>query len=297
MHHTHIASSGLAAWEEQGFSQSIHVQGRQPLHIIREMPTKKSAGNPIVYVPGWGAPPEAIQPMVAALASLGKVAFALNEPHANHGTGTKDRMILKMIDALDPEVHTRKIDFICHSEGAIHCLRAVLQHPERFGTVMLMNPAGSLRKESLLGLMTRVVGDFFQNIAHCTCTHVGRKRHKEKARLKHLLALFIGQQRIVPLHPIASFSEVEEMAHVHIASLLRRLRILRSSGRYTPQIALLWSEGDHAFPLEESELTPSHYDSLTILPGKHERHTTPLQRPMKYMKAAVRIIEESKHRR
>lgn len=121
-----------------------------------------AGGHPIIVCLGWLERPETFAQNARCLGIEGKQVIAADTMQS--GTIKKKDVEERKEAILETLLDAKKIkrcDIVAHSEGALFALRAVVRQPHRFATVVLVNPAGCIGKDSALRLAFRYIREIF----------------------------------------------------------------------------------------------------------------------------------------
>ncbi len=204
-------------WEETG---KIKI-GEQELKTYHVSPENPESETPTLVVPGWSATPEVVKENMRAIVAEGIEAVAVEAPHGSehsieapeHVGEVADaelRRIASFMSMLDAS-KIEKTDAIGHSEGGLDVLLAAAMYPERFNTVVLVNPAGMIENFNLGKLMAGFALDGIRS-------NYFAKKQGTVAEKKRQDALSIPNMFSEPLH---SLKEINSMAKSKAYELLR----------------------------------------------------------------------------
>ena len=123
-------------------------------------PESTSSSESVLIVPGYSESLTHNKKLVDTLAKTGYDAFTFTQPRRRGKTGLTDPIVrqgdivLKALDIATGEGD--KIHAVAHSMGCAAVLYAALQAPERFASIMLMQPLGMVGEQSFGELLGRV---------------------------------------------------------------------------------------------------------------------------------------------
>jgi pimeloyl-ACP methyl ester carboxylesterase len=157
--------SAPAAGAEAKNDSAIEKKNREDWQEQKESLLEK-LNLPIMFCPGWIQNSESQK---RNLRTMYKEGCRMILPDSLHGIPTKElekngstkgmakaelRKAAMLLATLN-ERSVDQVDAIAHSEGAINLVMAALLAPERFRNIVLIDPAGMIGKDNLIGLAVR----------------------------------------------------------------------------------------------------------------------------------------------
>ncbi|OGN10023.1 MAG: hypothetical protein A3J46_04105 [Candidatus Yanofskybacteria bacterium RIFCSPHIGHO2_02_FULL_41_11] len=113
---------------------------------------------------GWGTTPDSYKDNIVGLAEKGRRVLAVDNVYGVEGTsaegvdaqkakelGLEGLMLDKVVaylKMLDMKKGLDKVDVVAHSEGAIHAIYAAMLRPDRFRSMVLVDPAGMVGEDN-----------------------------------------------------------------------------------------------------------------------------------------------------
>ena len=258
--------------------QSIQLDG-QPVEVIDAAPDHPTSEVPVLYAPGWNPDATVLRQIMPELTKVGRRGIALCAPHGIGGkSNDPETRKAQAVLALIKEKNLSKVDAIGHSEAGLYLIEAALKEPEKFRSILLINPAGIIGKDSLPGLAARFVKSMVLDFSRRCQELVQKGKHQEHSRLmRHILKG--GGPSLSPYAP----KEVNALASRQVGD---SLSTLREKGVH---ICIMRTKGDEAFPVTRSTLQPKDYDSLVEVEGAHD---FPIIEPEKFIPLAIQALEK-----
>jgi pimeloyl-ACP methyl ester carboxylesterase len=217
---------------------------------------------PVVVAPGWGETPRVFAKAIAILAASGRRTICVKHPRwgggyerwagAQPAEVRKAKNILATMDACG----VQKADAIAHSEGAINILLAAHEAPDRFRTIILVGPAGLLKKDRLLPLMLRLLWKVLLSI-------VTAIRRPEQRR-----AILVGLKEgnlYLLANPVRGVREGMAIATARMGSLIRPLRKWHGV-----KIIVVSGVDDPLFAMQRLQQLDCKLDGFVSVRGVHD---------------------------
>lgn len=220
---------------------------------------------PLFFIPGWGASPLTVQNFVSELTSLGRTVFVLDHEHLD---SCENKLMERYLDVPCLEYNkayglstiiTRKnlkeVDILSHSEGAVAAIVAAHMNPSNFRHVVLINPAGLLKKDSLIRLSMRFLFAIYHHI------------HFSKGKVHALsVTLWLNVLWYVLWNPVQSLREAFRLPYCDI-----RKYILETASKNVCQISAITAVSDRVFPHAQilTSLKSIPEINITSIPGNH----------------------------
>lgn len=137
-------------------AETLNVRDIQPEQLKTEVPT--------VWMKGWGTTSDSYKDNILGLAERGRRVLAVDNVYGVEGAeaeevdaqkakelGLEGLMLDKVIaylKMLDMKEGLDKVDVVAHSEGAIHAIYAAMLRPDRFRSLVLVDPAGMVGEDN-----------------------------------------------------------------------------------------------------------------------------------------------------
>jgi pimeloyl-ACP methyl ester carboxylesterase len=240
---------------------------------------------PLLFAPGWIQNPKNHK---EACFQMSETGCRVVVPDALHGIApekveaTKDAndiaraelrkaaMLLKTLD----ERNIPRADVVAHSEGAIYAAIAATAAPERFRNFVLVDPAGMIGKDSVLGLAIRSAREGGED----------KKRH---AREPFEVQLVGGKNKEYALTAGKTLAEVHAISKSDITDMLE---FLRNKGI---NVSVMTGADDKFFPMEMMNKPggPASVKNVRGFYSVKEGHFRLIQRPSQYARFVVQALE------
>ena len=203
---------------------------------------KNGEGDHIVVVPGYSESITHNRQLVDAIAKKGGYdVLTFSQPRKNALVHPLDRqrdIILSVLDAsLDADV---AVHGVAHSLGSLSLLRAAALRPERFKSLILMQPPGITAELSLLQLARRVSRKTTNN-------HINTARRGvyPSASLRHVLRSLLSSFHVIARNPRLALKEAN-VARKH--SLADDIASVRTHGI---PMHVITAHGDELFSVKD----------------------------------------------
>ena len=208
--------------------------------IIDINPEEKKSDMSVLVAPGWGKMVSQVKEnLLQVLADDGgRRVLATDYPRemrldtANLPEEVPAQELQKAAALLEllEEKEIKKTDAIGHSEGGLYLPIAAVLEPEKFRNLVLVNPAGMIGQDSLLGLAYRFM---IKEGSKSTLPKAAEKGERVKAFLDYAIK-----------HPVMSLKEVKQISQADIYDLLK---FLKEQGIH---IAVVATNSDDVFTME-----------------------------------------------
>ena len=240
---------------------------------------------PVIVAPGWSESFRVFEDSLRVLVGEGRRASSIAHARGGEMPDAKSEhaiMELRKATALlkiVEEAGAEKVDAIAHSEGAINLMIAASISPEKFRSIVLVNPAGLIGPDKFLPLISR----FTKNIVTSALegamepSSIVRRSKGGAAAVSYATTNFSN-----------AFKEANEISKSDIHNLLQDLH-----GKGV-RIAVIHGVDDPVFPMkrmnkERSELTAQEIDGFVSVKGGHNEIYV---HPEQYMKSAAGLLEK-----
>ncbi len=230
-------------------------------------PEREKEANPVFFIPGWSETPESYEQLLEELAKKGRKSFALNYNKfpVTELVGSSEIVKSEALYEVLKQKEIPKADLIAHSEGGVVALIAAATNPENFDKIILINPAGLLKDDSHLKLISR----FVQHTLEATASLIT----KPETRKKQLQTLFDINTYPLKRPERALVEEPATMAQ----DFSYLLEPLREAGL---KIVLINNEQDKVFP--QAEVKDNAADKVDYYLTAVGEHNQLLLEPEKY---------------
>lgn len=250
-------------------------------------PDEVKGDLPVLVAGGWSEGRNALKGTGEELFDNGYHTVLVD--HARHGKPSAESF-----DSFDKETHHKantlqkvleatnidKADVIAHSEGSLNAVLAALQNPDKFGSLVLVAPAGMIGSDSIF----KLAGRFASKVARGATKDV-----IDNPRIAANLSL--GVQSYVAKNPAKSSSEVSALANTTIDDALAYLR------HQGVRVGILQSAKDPVFPanrIKDHVMLDGPYqnvDSYASVANRKAGHDDLLINPERSTLAAVQMLE------
>ncbi len=270
-------SRSESAWLKKYNAQEVELPGGT-VEVIDVAPKHLTSTIPILYAPGWNPDAQVLRLIMPEITKAGRRGIALCAPHgidvpSDDAETRKTQAVLSLLDVKKLE----KIDAIGHSEAGLYLVEAALKEPEKFRSILLVNPAGVIGPDSLPNLAARFVKGVTLDVLG-RCRDLLDRGHLQHSRLlRHIVR---GSKSGLSSH---APKEVEAMSSRQIPE---KLRTLREMGIH---ICIVQTKDDKAFPASRRMLSPADYDELIEI--EQGGHNFPLLEPEKFMPIALQAFD------
>jgi len=205
-------------------------------------PENKKFETPVMVVQGWGRNGETFRKRpLEVLANQGRRVLAFDSPRKIKIDTEQLPPELPMeelqkagaiIDVLNQK-GIEKTDAIAWSEGGLNLAMAAYMHPERFRNLVLVEPAGMIGRDSLLGLAYRFC--------------IKENRQSKIPRDESI----IGFIKYIAAHPMMCLHEMKQISEADIYELLKALK------KAGIGISVVFGTSDQVFPMDRVQETYS----------------------------------------
>jgi len=254
------------------------------LEITDILPETLKDEIPIVVLPGWGETPATHKDTLNTIASLKRRAIAINVPRLG-GVRTEDgyprseyNKAIALIDTLNKK-ELKTVDLIAHSEGAIPAIIATLNNPERFRSIVFVDPAGLIGGDAIPKLAARFAGMLAKDALRMAKVPVNKKLNMLRA-VREATKSFLA-------NPPRGVQEVNTIAASDIYEMLTALKEVGI------KVSVIHGINDSLFPIEKVLQTAKEKSSMDTIgfysvKGDHREISV---HPEKYTALAVNALE------
>lgn len=212
------------------------------LEVTDISPEKLKDKVPIVVVPGWGETPTTHKDTLNTIVSLNRRAIAIKIPRLGGdepGSSSHRSEYNKagaLIDTLNKK-ELKEVDLIAHSEGAIPAIITALTYPDRIRSIVFVDPAGLIGKDSTSKLTVRMVGMLAKDALRWAKAPGNKKSNMLRAA-REATKMFLK-------NPIRSVREAITVASVDIYDSLKALR------ETDIKVSVIHGINDSLFPMKK----------------------------------------------
>jgi pimeloyl-ACP methyl ester carboxylesterase len=226
--------------------------------------------TPVFLSMGWGGTPKAYGINILRLSKNRRVLSYKNThgieakptdkvnklPHAEF---RKAMAILAILENKKVE----KTDAIGYSEGGMNILLAAILNPEKFSSIVLVNPAGLLESDNMIKLTLRFIKDLLLHFKDAATQTSAKQR---KSVLFKWGRFYGGMVNSILENPVKALGEVEAMSNFNIRDIMKQLR-----EKYGIKISIVVNKNDSAFPPDSfrDTLEGCYDDFQELEEGRH----------------------------
>ena len=264
------------------------------VEVVDIVPNVQKFKVPVILGVGWGGRSNAYKNNVLFLAKTGRRTIIIDAIHGidykmtseddNDLPAAELRKAVALINVLDNK-NINKVDAIGYSEGGIYVTLAALLHPEKFRSLVLVNPGGMIGKDG----EARLTAGFLQDLVKHFIKSIGNKEH-----LRRFAAFYGGMFKSAISDIIKAVHEISAISDSQIQEFLHKLKN-KGIG-----ISIIHSVDDHAFPMDRMKkiTKPKHVDNFYSVKGSHgdfviqaERYTAIVERALNDLENKRRSIK------
>lgn len=265
-------------WSKKYEPEIINLGG-QDVEVIDAEASEQSSDIPILYSPGWNPDGQVLRQIVPSITQGGRRGIAFSAPHGIpvDSTDPVERKS-EAVHALLENKEIEQVDAIGHSEAGLYLVEAALKNPERFRSILLVNPAGINGPDTIPKLSFRFVQGMVSDFAGRCRDLFERGEHQKHSRLlRHYVRG--AKSSLSPQSP----REVQAMSERQIPE---KLRELRAKG---VRVSIIQTTDDKAFPPSQNQLSEDDCDSYLEVEGSHD---FPIVEPERFMSLALQELEK-----
>lgn len=225
------------------------------MRIYRNGPT---TAHKVLVVPGFSESITHNKALVDIVASKGYNTFTFSRPRGGPSRHPLDRqkdIVMSALMATVPE--NEKVHAVAHSLGSATLLRAAREHPERFASLLLMEPSGIVSIQSLRELVHRASIKTKNN-------QQAVSRNEPSVTLRQIIRAQLASSVIIARNPILAFKEARVATRHSIADdivAIMRLNI---------PIHIVNAYGDELFSIDRAGIG---YDQIMTFAGSYSSIT------------------------
>ncbi len=254
--------------------------------VIDVAPETQKTEVPVLIAPGFGEGPKALELNMKTFYENGKRTLTFDAPHGVRVEGAEKKLDANefaareyrkaaALKAVIGKKNLDKVDGVGHSEGCIYLVLAALEHPERFRSLVLVNPGGMVGEDNFLSLVARA--------------YEHQKAQTRQAKVDSRVAAIIEATRgertkNVTMSPLQSVDAARAIAATQIHELLVDLK---SKGI---GIAVIHGVHDLIFPMERVQkmAKTEQLDGFYSVKGGHSEF---LLHPEQYTRLANHALD------
>jgi len=255
------------------------------LEITDLIPEYPKDEVPVILLSGWGETPITHKDSLQTIKKTGRRAIAIRTPRLG-GVKSEDgypkaeyNKARALIDTLNKK-EIREVDIIAHSEGSIPAIIAAELFPERIRSIIFVEPAGLMDKDSRVKLALRF----------CTmlAKDAGRFLQGTKAEKANLFRASGEALKYFASNPKRAIEEAGTIASADIYNLLEKIEELGV------KVSIIQSTEDTIFPMDKVLKTAKEKRRVATIgfysvKGDHREISV---HPEKYTALAVNALED-----
>lgn len=234
----------------------------------------------IVLSPGYSETITHCKELVDMLAGKGYSALTYSQPRRGYTSdllGREKTIVLSLIGATIPA--GKKTHVVTHSYSAAAVLRAALERPELFASVLLMQPSGMAGNQSLFKVVRQIGKKMIETQAGAIRDRRAKKQaistgepQERSASFRQVLSTQLASTAMVVKNPLLSLQEAKLVVRHSIVNDIAAVKQLGIP------VYVISAYSDELFNLTKSGVG---YEDIVTLPGayisvadKHARHDT-----------------------
>lgn len=258
------------------------------VRVIDIKPAGYEKNDPILFVPGWLGTFLKYESTVREIFEDGRRVISVEYPR--YGGDAPDsneyfEIQLQKAGMLRGTITTKnlkKLDIIAHSEGAINSMIAVRKMPDVFEKIVLINPAGLIRKDNIFYLLFRLLRPEkrrelkAQRELQCTSNPFANySMQKPKLSESYREKMSKITKELISNILINPFRLINEAYAISRSSIYKDLLYAKKIGKH---VAIILSDNDKVVPEgrirkdiyhEEKKAGQPIVDMLIVLKGEH----------------------------
>ncbi|MFH0890796.1 MAG: alpha/beta fold hydrolase [Candidatus Liptonbacteria bacterium] len=296
---TNIFLRDYSVREQIEGAAAVEIDGER-VKVVDISPEKLKTETPLLVAPGWAATPKFLQDNIEGFVrgdgAGGRRTLCLDTPHgvdlrgAQGGSSISRTAARRKVGQVSrqetaedylteetiSEAELRKVaaavkvmeekgisqvDVVAHSEAGINMLLAAALYPEKFRNIVLVNPAGLMKKDNTAALATRFSYDNVRRtLAEVASGFPGGKRFAQRTNTAGLEII-----KSVAKNPLRSLKEVVAIANTHTGELIDELK---TKG---VRVSIIHTTKDRAFPIQRVKEMASarEIDEFYTIEGGH----------------------------
>ena len=264
-------------WGRKYDAETIKLNG-EPVEVIDVSPKHLRSPVPVLFAPGWSPDTAMLRQIMPAFVKAGRRGIAISAPHGIHvESGDPEMRKAEAVLELIKQKHLPKVNAIGYSEAGLYLIDAACREPEKFRSIVLVCPAGTLKKDSVPWLAGRLLKQMMIEMGD-TFLGLFDGKHTPHSRLIRNIA-----KGTIPSFSPHSSREARALAERQIVDTLIALR-----EKGVP-VCIIQTSEDRVFPLERSVLPPTAYDKLFVMEGSHGLLYL---KPEKIIPVALKMFED-----
>jgi len=272
----------------EGFNQES--QALSELEVVDVLPEKEAQGLPVFIAPGWGNTSLTFKNIMGEFTKNGHRSLLVEHKRAqtmssiDEQYSTEDlQRAFEIIEALDKK-GIAQTDAVGYSEGTIDLVVAATLFPERFRSLVLLNPNGVIGEDSFAKLVAR----FHAEIARNTVSSFGSKEE-----IKATLAVYKDVASEILKNPALAARETLSIAK---SNTLPALANLKQKGI---RISIIAGVDDKMFPIKkmQEEVKAEHVDGFYSVKGGHFEAFKKPEQYTSLIRAAFSALEKKSEKK
>ena len=256
------------SFEEQWEHPEKVQIGERIIEVEDIKPNQKKTETPMIIGLGWSETPEVHKGNIKVYVEKGRRVISPDTPHGIDAPPQENypAVELRKMTALVKTIEEKgvdKVDIVAHSEGAVFSVMAAYFYPEKFRSLVLVNPAGMIGEDNVVRLGVGFSADLIKQII----TEAKKEKPNEGQTTGGSLDA-LGGIKVLAQNPRASVESVFAMAN---SDLREMLISIREKGI---KVAVVAGVDDGAFPIEKMQKTLGleHVDGFYSVKGTHNSY-------------------------
>lgn len=264
--------------------------------VVDIKPENEKSENPVLFAPGWSLPMKIIQKgPLENLAGKGRRVISLAHPRFSEDSENIDKFdksiekagikninnpseqarkaftLLSVLERKQKKEDFEKVDAVGYSEGGVNLLLLAHTYPEKFNSVVLMNPSGITTGKNVD--RREVIKRFAGELGNLVLNSNSRDK----------LDISKGVAKYIVSNPKRSIQESKESS---VSNTLDIIREVREKG---VKVVIISSVNDELFSAETSSKSfkSDEIDGFVSVQG---RHFNAVEKPNVYMKAIDELL-------
>lgn len=243
--------------------------GEREIEIEDIKPENGKTAVPTIIGLGWSERPEAHKGNIKTFVDKGRRVISPDTPHGIEAPPKENypTVELRKMAALVRTLEARgieKADIVAHSEGAVFSVMAAYFYPERFRSLVLVNPAGMIGSDNIKRLAIGFSSDLIRQVIN----EAKKEKPNEGQTTGGGAIDALGGTKVLAENPRAAIESVFAMAN---SDLRNMLIAIKEKG---VRIAVIAGVNDRAFPIDKMQtaLGLEHVDGFYSVKGTHNSY-------------------------
>ena len=257
-----------SSFEKQWVNPEKIQVGKRVIEVEDIKPEKQKTDVPMIVGLGWSETPEVNKGNIRVYVEKGRRIISPDTPHGVDALPQENypTIELRKMTALVKTIEEKeidKVDIVAHSEGAIFSVMAAYFYPEKFRSLVVINPAGMIGEDNVVRLGVGFSADLVGQII----TEAKKEKPNEGQTAGGSLDA-LGGIKVLAKNPRASIESVFAMANSDLRDMLISIK------EKGVKVAVVAAVDDKAFPMEKIQETLGleHIDGFYSVKGTHNSY-------------------------